>query len=647
MNTHLRYSLLLLHCLLGILLLNGAVAATDEYANERQHFLEARKALQQNQWPRYQQLADRLQDYPLYLYLRYDALRAHFSRATDADIRAFLEEFGDTPPAERLRHSWLIQLARQHQWTRFLSFYPGSSNSAELQCFYLQATHREPADAAWLDAAVALWRVGKSQPDACDPVFKVLSDSPRMTQALVWERIRLAMDNNALSLASYLSRRLPAGERKWVDLWRKVHHRPSEARTIAALATDSAPAREILAHAVVRLARSDAREAHDWWATLADRYAFDAQTRADVSRRVALSAAYQRLPQAHRWLAEVPDRARDRTLAEWQARSALLQQDWSILLTAIDALPAEAQSESEWRYWRGRAQAYLGDRAAAEQAFEALAGERSYHGFLAADFLDRPYRFAHAPMPVDDADLDRLQRQQPAFVRARELRRADLIYDARREWAYAIRNLDTHGLEAAAALAHRWGWHDRAIITAARSSHQDDLNVRFPVLYEREIAKTAAQLDLDPAWIMGVMRQESAFMVDARSPAGALGLMQLMPATGSQMAKLLKLPAPSRAALLQADANIRLGGNYLRHVLDDLGNKVLATAAYNAGPYRVRSWLPETTVPAELWVDTIPFTETRGYVRGVLAFTTVYDARLERPVTPLHKRMPDIGPKPQ
>lgn len=647
MSTRKRYSILLLQFLFGILLLNGASAATDGYAAERQRFLDARKALQQNQLTRYQQLADRLRDYPLYPYLRYDELRARFSRATDADIRAFLDEFGDTPLAERLRYSWLNHLARQHQWRRFLAFYPGSSDSAELQCFYLRATRKEPADAAWLDAAAELWRVGKSQPDACDPVFKVLTNSPRMTRELVWERIRLAMDNNALSLASYLSRMLPADERRWVDLWRKVHHRPSEARAHAALAADSLPAREILAHAVTRLARSDAQEAHDWWAALADRYAFDAGVRADVSRRVALSAAYQRLPQAHVWLAQVPDSARDRTLREWQARSALLQRDWSALLAAIDAMPAEEQSESEWRYWRGRAQAELGDRAAAELVFEPLAGERSYHGFLAADFLDRPYSLAHAPIPVEEADLERLQRQQPAFVRARELRRADLIYDARREWTYAIRNLDARGLEVAAALAHRWDWHDRAIITAARSGHQDDLDVRFPVLYEREVVKTAKQLDLDPSWIMGVMRQESAFMVDARSPVGALGLMQLMPATGSQMARMLKLPAPSRAKLLQADTNIRLGSNYLRHVLDDLGNKVLATAAYNAGPHRVRRWLPETTVPAELWVDTIPFTETRGYVRGVLAFTTVYDARLERPVTPLRKRMPAIGPKPE
>jgi soluble lytic murein transglycosylase len=153
----------------------------------------------------------------------------------------------------------------------------------------------------------------------------------------------------------------------------------------------------------------------------------------------------------------------------------------------------------------------------------------------------------------------------------------------------------------------------------------------------------SAQLDMDTSWIFGIMRQESAFMADARSPAGALGLMQLMPATGAEVAKMLKLPTPSSYALLKADANIRLGSNYLKQALGKLGNKVLATAAYNAGPHRVRGWLPaDQPLPTALWVDTIPFTETRGYVRGVLAFATVYDARRERPVTPLNQRMPEL-----
>ena len=278
---------------------------------------------------------------------------------------------------------------------------------------------------------------------------------------------------------------------------------------------------------------------------------------------------------------------------------------------------------------------------------QALATERSFHGFLAADALHLDYSLKNRSITATDAELAELQRRYPALLRAGELLRAQLIYDARREWSFGTRDLAPRDLECAALLAHQWNWHDRAIFTAGRSGHLDDLELRFPVLHAQEVVRVATPLQIDPSWVMGVMRQESAFIVDVRSAAGALGLMQLMPGTGADMARALKLPKPNSADLLRADTNIRLGSQYLKQTLDSLGNKVLATAAYNAGPGRVRRWLPDTQpMPAALWVDTIPFSETRGYVRNVLAFATIYDTRLQRPITPLQVRMPtNIEPR--
>jgi soluble lytic murein transglycosylase len=360
-----------------------------------------------------------------------------------------------------------------------------------------------------------------------------------------------------------------------------------------------------------------------------------------------LQAAYKRLPVAHRWLAEVPESARDADVRGWQARSALLHRDWRALVASIDAMPVDERKEGEWRYWWAQAQIQLGNGAAAQPELQALATERSFHGFLAADAMRLNYSFKHRPITATDAELAELQQRHPALLRAGELRRAQLIYDARREWSFGTRDLAPRDLERAALLAHRWNWHDRAIFTAGKSGHLDDLELRFPVLHAQEVMRVAAPLQIDPAWVMGVMRQESAFIVDVRSSAGALGLMQLMPGTGADMARLLKLPKPDSADLLQADTNIRLGSQYLKQTLDSLGNKVLATAAYNAGPGRVRRWLPDSEpMPTPLWVDTIPFSETRGYVRNVLAFATIYDTRLQRPITPLHTRMPaNIAPR--
>lgn len=629
--------------LLCALLFTHAAAANDPHGDARKHFLEARKAFKSGQPQRFHQLAAKLRDYPLYPYLRYDQLSANLSRARVADVREFLDAYADSPLTERLRRSWLHHLARQHQWQHFLAFYVADQADVDLQCLYLRATRREPPSADWLDAATALWLVGRSQPDSCDPVFKVLSASPRMTEELIWQRIRLAMDANAPSLASFLARMLPADERKWVDVWRDVHQHPVRAKSVSALRRDTPQAREILAHAAVRLARNDALAAQHWWDSLQDDYAFAPEQRAQTQRQVALQAAYKRLPQAHRLLAQVPQPARDRSLREWQARSALLHRDWLAVAAAIESMPADERGADEWRYWEAQAQVELGDREAAMPALTALAQERSYHGFLAADILQQDYRMLHKSIAATDAELEQLQRDHPALLRAGELLRANLVYDARREWAYGLRNLSQRELQLAAVQAHRWHWYDRAIITAGRSGHLDDLDLRFPVLYAREVEDISAQLDMDTSWIFGIMRQESAFMADARSPAGALGLMQLMPATGAEVARMLKLPKPNDYALLQADANIRLGSNYLKQALAKLGNKVLATAAYNAGPHRVRGWLPsDGPLPTPLWVDTIPFTETRGYVRGVLAFATVYDARRERPITPLRQRMPQL-----
>lgn len=624
-----------------------AADRADHYSAQRADFVAARQALRSNQTARFAQLEQRLRDYPLHIYLRYDVLHARLADASAAEVQAFLSAAADSPLAERLRRERLNVLARQQRWPEFLALYKAAEADVSLRCRYLQANRPHMPTQQWLTAVETLWLVGHSQPDACGPVFAVFTASPHMTSELIWKRIRLAMAEAEPSLAAFLAQSLPADQRAWVDVWRAVHARPSSAAAQPRLQQDTARAREILVHAAGRWARNDPVAAYAWWNGIADRYAFAAEQRAQALRAIALQAAYKRLPQAHRWLTQVPERARDESLRGWRARSALLQRDWQALIAAIDAMPATEADEGEWRYWRAQAQIRLGHAAAAQPVLQALADERSFHGFLAADALQREYALNRRPIVATEAELDDIQRRYPALLRAGELRRVQLIQDARREWSFGTRDLTPRDLECAALLAHHWGWHDRAIFTAGRAGHLDDIDLRFPILHVQAVRRAAASLQLDPSWVMGMMRQESAFIADVRSAAGALGLMQLMPATGADMARLLKLPKPDGADLLRPDLNIRLGTQYLKKTLDSLGNPVLATAAYNAGPARVRRWLPtDGTLPTALWIDTIPFSETRGYVRNVLAFAAIYDARLERPITPLRTRMPPaIAPR--
>jgi soluble lytic murein transglycosylase len=229
--------------------------------------------------------------------------------------------------------------------------------------------------------------------------------------------------------------------------------------------------------------------------------------------------------------------------------------------------------------------------------------------------------------------------------RAYELLFLDQINDARKEWLLATAHMDTRQLQLSAVLAHHWGWHDRAIFTTARSGEFDDMDLRFPMVYQDQVDVVARRHKLEAAWVYGIMRQESAFMFDARSPAGALGLMQLMPSTASMTAKLLKSPMKNTLELLDVDRNLDLGSAYLRQLADQFnGNQVLATAAYNAGPSRAKGWLARGEYPADVWIEIIPFRETREYVKRVLAYTTIFEQRLTDQSTPISQRMPFIKP---
>ncbi|HLF24204.1 MAG TPA: transglycosylase SLT domain-containing protein, partial [Burkholderiales bacterium] len=265
--------------------------------------------------------------------------------------------------------------------------------------------------------------------------------------------------------------------------------------------------------------------------------------------------------------------------------------------------------------------------------------------FLAADRIGADYAMQHVSVDAAPAEIAKLEARRD-FQAARELYTLGEIADARRQWQWATRDLNNRELQVAAVVARQWGWYDRAIQTVVKSGHPDDLELRFPVIYRDVIEANAEKYDIDPGWIYGVVRQESAFVVDARSDAGALGLMQLLPSTGRAGIRQLRLRTRVEDALLSVETNVRIGVNYLKQVLDRYGgHQVLATAAYNAGPNRVNGWIPDETIDADVWIETIPYSETRGHVKNVLAFAAVYEYRLGKQPTRLNRRMPAVAPR--
>ncbi len=621
-------------------------AEADPYQRERQLFQQAESALKRGHLRTYRRLLRQLGDYPLVPYLEYERLRRWMRRVSDTQIEDFLNRYDELPVADRLRARWLKRLARQQRWRKFLAEYRPVGGTT-LRCHYARALFEVGREAEAMALAGELWRVGHSQPKACDPVFAYWTEKGGRTREAVWARIRLAMNNGRTALARYLARSLPPEDQTWVERWIRMRRAPAEALHHREYQVDQPLAREIVRYGVKRLARRDAHAAYDFWQTVRERHlqADGIDVVNDVDRYIALRGAYQNHPQALTWLEGVM--RPDRRVREWRIRVALRQGQWDTALAWIEALPEAERNEHRWRYWRARilearAQRLPALAAAARRTYADLAEDRSFYGFLAADRLGRDYPFHSDRLQFAQADLDRLA-AQPGMVRARELYRLRRLADARREWNRAIAHLDERGLRMAAVLASRWGWHDRAILTVARSAHYDDLDLRFPLVYREQILAQARQLQIDPAWVYGVMRQESIYMEDARSHAGALGLMQVMPSTGRLTARLLNTRLRSTRELLDADKNIRIGAAYLRRMQDTFGgNAVAATAAYNAGPQRVRQWLAPQPVDADLWVETLPYKETRHYVQRVMAYTVIFDHRLDGRIQRLSRRMPPV-----
>jgi len=594
---------------------------------QRQAFQLAERALRQGEAVN----VDHLQDYPLYPYLRYQQLVQRLERQPARAVRAFLRSYDDTLLADRLRAAWLKQLAEAKQWREFLRDYRASDDTA-MDCRYRQALLATGKSQAALQGIEQVWTRGQSQPPECDPLFARWQAQGGFTRERVWRRFELALAQGQSGLARYLRGLLPAAERPTATLWLQVHANPRI--VLEADRFDAANPRTalILLHGLERWSRQDSVSAAAALDRLKPRYRFPPAELAELERQLALFVASRGDPSALRRLNALPAAVVDTEVREWRVRTALQAPDWKAALTWLDRLePAEANT-AQWRYWRARALAASGRDQQAREIYRQLAKERDYHGFLAADHLHLPYAVQDMPLPIERAAQEALLAQLPGLQRARELYLLQRHVDARLEWAHATQNLNKAELRTAAKLAQSWDWHYQAIVTLARAQYWDDLSLRFPLPYRAQVLAQAKQQGLEPAWVYALMRQESLFRADARSSAGALGLMQIMPATGQRIAQALDSDLSGRYALLRADLNIRFGTYYLRRNLDRLqNNPLLATAAYNAGPNAVADWLPARGKrPADLWAETIPYKETRKYVKRIMEYAVVYEQRLGR-----------------
>lgn len=620
------------------MLAGGAVADTSLKA-ARERFREAWQAMTAGRVADAERLADGLELYPLYPYLRYEYLRRRVHRVPAEELRQFLIAHEGSLVAARLRTQWLRHLAHRRDWAAFLDAYQ-PQRDVKLQCTQLLARIRTGRLEGVVQDALPLWLVGESQPEECDPAFELLYASPLMDDALLWQRIRLAMANGEFRLAAWLGRKLSSDRRVWVERWRAAHVDPARALASAALGGDAPEAREIAVYALTRLARSDVDRALALWEARRDVQAFTEEQQGEVLRAIAVAAEAREHPESVRLLDAVPASHVDARVQHHRLRAAIRTGAWAALARWTEQDARDPAEELRWRYWRARALERIGRAEEALALYRELANERDFYGFRAADRLGVEYRMHDRPIPFGERERAAIA-AYPGMARARELYALGMVYQARLEWDHEITRMPEADLPLAAAYAHHLGWYDRAILTLARAGHLDDLERRFPTPYTALVERHARAHGLDPALLYGIIKSESAFMPDARSPAGALGLMQLMPATARETAQRLGVRLDSAWRLYEPDTNIELGSAYLHQLLERFGgNLALAAAAYNAGPHRVRAWLPDGACQAaEDWIELIPFTETRRYVRRTLYHTAVYQWRLLEGVRSLEERL--------
>ena len=401
--------------------------------------------------------------------------------------------------------------------------------------------------------------------------------------------------------------------------------------------------RVILAQGIIRLAKSDINTAILRWEALKKKFNFNQDNILKVERTLAISAVIEKHPQSKELLNRLENLNIDEDIFYWRLREALNNADWPALVRWTDGeIPRDESIRLRWMYWRARALEMTGHDESAETLYRLVAGERDYYGFLAADRIGVDYNISHITLP-EDLETWQVLSELPSIQRAKELYILNSTYLARREWNHAIGRMTTYQKQIAAMIAASWDWHDRVILTLGNAQAYDDLVLRFPMAFENEMKKYADLRNLDLEWMYALTRAESAFMVDARSKSGALGLMQVMPATGKETAKSIGFRTYRNNYLLEVDKNITIGSAYLKKMLDRFGNTVIATAAYNAGPNAVANWLPIVgCIEPDIWVEKIPYKETRQYVARIMFFATIYDWRLQNDIKHINRRMTTI-----
>ena len=596
---------------------------------QRTLYLQAKKSYEKGDFNTYQALTQQLNTYPLYPYLVALALNDSLTSLPYYEVDQFLRKNNDTVIGRRVLANWLTVLAEKKHWHDFRSYYSATIRSTRLQCISLWARIKTGDKSAFKKVG-ALWDVKQSQPDECDPIFNEWIKNGYLTEARLWSRYKKAVAANQHGLVRYLTTFANKKTQPFFNLLKNVHNNPAQINQIKHFSQNNEYTNDIIKYGLIRL------QSRNFASALAIYKKFEQQNRFDNDFKELFLSRNQRNEIRALSLNDLDGITQLTPLVTNKASiptfllKAVREQNWSFYLTWYEQLSLEEQDKDQWRYWQARAleATTVNEKAKVIAAYTELAQRRGYYGFLAADRLKQPYTLSDKPLNIDNNLLLEVN-HIPAIARARELFFTDSIRDARREWRDGTQGLSALAVQASAKLANEWGWHRKAIEMLTSIKAWDHLAIRFPVIHRDLIEQKAKRFDYSPSLIYAIARQESAWQKDATSSAGARGLMQLIPSTAKDAAKKVGVKH-QKSQLYLPEHNILLGSFHMNELLERYNNnRLLAIAAYNAGQSRVNRWVEKSngTLPHDVWVETIPFKETRQYVKNVLYYSALYDYR--------------------
>ncbi len=582
---------------------------------------------------------------PLASWLEYAALSQRIKTLPVARGAQYLTAYRDTAAASRFRAEWVSALAERNEWQAMLDQWQPDLQDTALRCLSLQARMAvNQADAQWVKDAQTIWAsTGSALPKQCDSVITQLKAKGELSPTLLWQRFDQAVDARQTGVMRSIADLLPADDATLISRYIAYLQSPS---TAVQQWPKTARSRLVASTALAQLAKNSPAQAETLLASVATALEFTEADRGRVLHPIALWTAASYLPDAARRLAAVPASAYDSNLHEWRVREALSRSDWSAAFNATQLMPEAQRTDSRWLYIAARSSELAGDPSTAQRLFQQAAQKSDFHGFLAADQLNQPYTLCPATVTANNADKQALA-ANPELIRAIQLFKLNQKAWAVREWNRLVAGLNETQRHLAVEIAQDNGWFDRGVfgllnVNGKRYPDEQRLYaLRFPLHYDSMIQQEATRQNLDPAWVAAEIRAESLFDTSARSSADARGLMQVLPSTGAGVASKIGMPWQGGNSLYDPHTNIRLGTAYLRQLLDRYeGKPYLVIAGYNAGPAPVNRWLTQrANLPADLWIETITYRETREYVARVLSFSTLYDWRFTGNALPVRNRM--------